>query len=540
MSSMVSNVRTPGSTQSNISISAAHLPNNADHMSYSLKLLIEQDLDTMTQDWSATENDDGRRLVKFHIFKVDRGHNLIRFSSIQKAHYNVQDLIISCIYWKEANLFIVTSVDIIILLENLIQRSFTIEEKNRIRRNLQSLKPYTISKTNKDDQRFFSLIMSMENPRPRNIEKDLKVFKWSDLYTALNKVVSKYSFSSGKLDYSSHPITRAETNLPKLKHSSGEEVVSGESKPSVTNMPKEIFLSHPGLEQIFRRNDPAALVSAQALDARNDIYDKHMSSNGLLSKINVRSISEQPLGTYQAQIASQLTKNLAKTISKIKPTENYYPQHLMPIVGKGSIDSFESSDSLNTKAEVSELYEDKGHLKDMQESLSWEITSTPSSNVDSNFNSISIYNSNSELNSVGSSNSSVDVSANQECAPSKLKSLAKTGGSDIFPLNLEAFQTLHREKQYVDLPSENSQDSIFSNVGKARAKNVNLLPPLLRKLDDANKPGSYKPQLPPLKKVNTSGRRHKGILPSPRDIIFNIEEYRKKSNSQRDSVLREV
>lgn len=273
---MVSNVRIPGSTQSNFSSKPAHVHNNADYMNYSLKLLIEQDLDTMTQDWTTTENNDERRLVKFHIFKVDRGHNLIRFSSIQKTNYNVQDLIISCIYWKEANLFIVTSVDIILLLENLIQRSFTIEEKNRIRRNLQSLKPYTISKTNKDDQRFFSLIMSMENPRPRNIEKDLKVFKWGDLYAALNKVVSKYSFTSGKLDYTSHSIARAESNHPKLKPSSGEEVVSRESKLSFTHKPKDICPSHIGLQRIFKRNDPAASVSAQVLDARSDLSLIHI------------------------------------------------------------------------------------------------------------------------------------------------------------------------------------------------------------------------------------------------------------------------
>ncbi|QFZ29365.1 hypothetical protein EJF18_50603 [Clavispora lusitaniae] len=35
--------------------------------------------------------------------------------------------------------------------------------------------------------------MAMENPRPRNIEKDLKVFKWADLFVAVSKVLSKYS-----------------------------------------------------------------------------------------------------------------------------------------------------------------------------------------------------------------------------------------------------------------------------------------------------------------------------------------------------------
>lgn len=32
----------------------------------------------------------------------------------------------------------------------------------------------------------------MENPRPRNIEKDLKVFNWNDLGKAIAKVMSKY------------------------------------------------------------------------------------------------------------------------------------------------------------------------------------------------------------------------------------------------------------------------------------------------------------------------------------------------------------
>lgn len=158
----------------------------------SIELLPQADLMLMVRGWLSHEAAEQRRLVKFTFSKLSLARFVIDFEPIRSSQYDPNLPIILCIYWREKDCHIVTLVDIVLLLEFLIQQSFSIEEKNRIRRNLQSLKPETITRANEDNERFFSLMMNMENPRPRNIEKDLKVFKWQDLLLALDKVVSKY------------------------------------------------------------------------------------------------------------------------------------------------------------------------------------------------------------------------------------------------------------------------------------------------------------------------------------------------------------
>ncbi|EGV62036.1 hypothetical protein CANTEDRAFT_135965 [Yamadazyma tenuis ATCC 10573] len=172
-----------------------------------IKLLFDKDTSTVTENWTEEEVRQQRRLVKFEFVSLTNADFLVNFKPIPKSEFTNDTPIISCIYWQEKDLHIVTSVDIILLLEFLIQQSFSIEEKNRIRRNLQSLQPLTITRSNKNYERFFQLIMSMEDPRPRNIEKDLKVFKWTDLCSALNKVISKYC---SRANASDNPISNTE------------------------------------------------------------------------------------------------------------------------------------------------------------------------------------------------------------------------------------------------------------------------------------------------------------------------------------------
>lgn len=50
----------------------------------------------------------------------------------------------------------------------------------------------TVSKGKSDNEGFFKLIMGFPNPKPRNIEKDVKVFPWTILSHALKKIVGKY------------------------------------------------------------------------------------------------------------------------------------------------------------------------------------------------------------------------------------------------------------------------------------------------------------------------------------------------------------
>ena len=112
--------------------------------------------------------------------------------AIPQENFDEADIVISCIYRKENRSCYFTSVDVIYLLERLVGEAFSVEEKNRIRRNLEGFKPVTIAKHRAGCDRFFQRIMDFPPPKPRNIEKDVKVFSWDVLPSALDKIISKY------------------------------------------------------------------------------------------------------------------------------------------------------------------------------------------------------------------------------------------------------------------------------------------------------------------------------------------------------------
>ncbi|KAI8060827.1 hypothetical protein BC940DRAFT_311189 [Gongronella butleri] len=126
--------------------------------------------------------------------------------------------VVSCIYWHERGDYYITSVDCIHLLENLLDTRFNVEEKNRVRRNLEGFRPITVSKSRANTAEFFKLIMGFPNPKPRNIEKDVKVFDWRSLPYLLKKIITKYtaipssntdhaSSSTGSSTFSEHHAT---------------------------------------------------------------------------------------------------------------------------------------------------------------------------------------------------------------------------------------------------------------------------------------------------------------------------------------------
>lgn len=163
---------------------------------YPLKatLKLNGDLDAMAKDWAPEEFDARRRLVQFTRSQVQSTINA-EFKAIAPEDRPPNSITISCIWWKERKECFVTSVDTIFLLEALVGVRFTVEEKNRIRRNLEGFRPLTVSKAKADSEDFFKTIMGFPNPKPRNIEKDVKVFPWKILAHALKKIISKYSAS---------------------------------------------------------------------------------------------------------------------------------------------------------------------------------------------------------------------------------------------------------------------------------------------------------------------------------------------------------
>lgn len=167
----------------------ANIPNKA-------TLRLEGDLDSMLINWTEQECEEHRRVVQF--WRRQEGNEVIcSFAPVSdpEARRQEHNILVSCIYWQERGDYFITSVDCISLLESLIGVKFTVEEKNRIRRNLEGFRPLTVSKLKPDSAEFFKLIMGFSNPKPRNIEKDVKVFPWTKLGEALRKIISKYTAS---------------------------------------------------------------------------------------------------------------------------------------------------------------------------------------------------------------------------------------------------------------------------------------------------------------------------------------------------------
>lgn len=165
---------------------------------YSTKAVLKMNgkLDTMTENWTREEWDNRRRIVMFR--KSQSGSTLTAsFRPVPVNERPANSICVSCIYWQEKDECYVTSVDTISLLEQLVAapNRFSVEEKNRIRRNLEGFHPITVSKAKPISEEFFKLIMGFPNPKPRNIEKDVKVFPWKILEPALKKIIGKYSAS---------------------------------------------------------------------------------------------------------------------------------------------------------------------------------------------------------------------------------------------------------------------------------------------------------------------------------------------------------
>lgn len=169
-------------------------------------LHIQGNMESMAVNWDQEEWENKRRIVMFK--KSQSGSRLnATFRPVPVNERPPNNIYVSCIWWEEKQECFVTSVDTIHLLEQLVAapNRFTVEEKNRIRRNLEGFKPLTVSKGKSDSEDFFKVIMGFGNPKPRNIEKDVKVFPWKVLGPALKKIISKYSASpSSQVPQSTH------------------------------------------------------------------------------------------------------------------------------------------------------------------------------------------------------------------------------------------------------------------------------------------------------------------------------------------------
>nr|CAG8516947.1 10077_t:CDS:2 [Entrophospora candida]CAG8520179.1 7643_t:CDS:2 [Entrophospora candida] len=156
-----------------------------------ININIHGDFDSVLADWRACDYKAGRRVVQFRrcVYQQDVD---VFFEVVSQNQRNRNGIFVSCVWCEELKEFYVTSVDCIYLIECVTGIKFTQEEKNRVRRNLEIFKPITVGKNKKGDN-LYRKLMRFDNPKPRNIKKDVKVFAWSSLKMAVEKIIKKYS-----------------------------------------------------------------------------------------------------------------------------------------------------------------------------------------------------------------------------------------------------------------------------------------------------------------------------------------------------------
>lgn len=154
-----------------------------------VSLKLEGDLKGLGKNLSDEEIARRRRLVRF--VRKEEGNTLrLFFYPIRQEDYEEEFFVISCIYREDSRDTWCTSVDMMKLIEYISQDKTSDKEKGRIRRNLEFLRPTTVSRMVRPQ--LFQMLMDFPMPKPRTIEKAIKVFKWNSLVAGLNKVMEKY------------------------------------------------------------------------------------------------------------------------------------------------------------------------------------------------------------------------------------------------------------------------------------------------------------------------------------------------------------
>ncbi|KAF8441391.1 hypothetical protein L210DRAFT_3644702 [Boletus edulis BED1] len=326
---------------------------------------ITTPLDDFCFGWEESELHAGRRLVRFR--RLQDGNRLIvSAEKISQSEYDSEDIVISCIYREEADSCCVTSVDIIHLLQRLVDADFEVDEKNRIRRNLEGLRPITVSKTRPGFESLFQHIMDFPDPKPRKIEKDVKVFDWKLLPHALDKILSKYSLCASPT--SSSP--RDEVPSPFSSTMSPQELSASATSESASyddissHLPREpsldaFYLSHVSpITQLASFPPECSPDSSPEMHRRSSLHEEQLQSIYLDQELLERYYQEPDIlygaptssgslhsPMYTVESSTTLAHNTstfwpANDIMLLSPTESVYS----PAFGYGPSDAAESVD----------------------------------------------------------------------------------------------------------------------------------------------------------------------------------------------------
>ncbi|TFK38381.1 hypothetical protein BDQ12DRAFT_585041, partial [Crucibulum laeve] len=143
--------------------------------------------------WSYEEIKQRRRIYNTSVNIADTVL-CVTFTAVQPEDYREDMPCISVLKpHKDISRHLITSVDMIRLLKYITCDWFPVSEQNRIRRNLEELKPKTVSNRGTEEEvAIYKLICSLSHPEPKNISKDIKVFEWDSMARGLRKVLSRY------------------------------------------------------------------------------------------------------------------------------------------------------------------------------------------------------------------------------------------------------------------------------------------------------------------------------------------------------------
>jgi len=193
------------------------------------------------QRWSQEELQDSRRIIG--IKSVAHGDVIeAECYHIAPPDYHGDMITISCIFANPnpegeiqhdvAGKCIFTSVDIIVLMERLVRQRFDVQEKNRIRRNLEGFNPYTVKKEG-PTTRLFAQLMGYNQPMCRKIEKDIKVFLWPYITKAIKKILQMYKVNG------SVPLgPAADPDLPSMEPIAAQQTIESEGSQKRFDTPK--------------------------------------------------------------------------------------------------------------------------------------------------------------------------------------------------------------------------------------------------------------------------------------------------------------
>lgn len=160
--------------------------------------VLEMALKTPTNNTASrsdAERHAGRKLVAFYRKQVGRTMKVTYCSVASPRDVEQGGTVISCITPPGSDSHYITSVDCVRLMSYLLNpqdQKLSIDEKNRIRRTLEPFRPMTVKRTDARTASIFNWVISMPEPRPVTISKDIKLFDWDTLEPGIAKILAKY------------------------------------------------------------------------------------------------------------------------------------------------------------------------------------------------------------------------------------------------------------------------------------------------------------------------------------------------------------